>query len=60
MKTGERKLLTDARDELVKARVTKSIKDQVVAEASRRGQSPAEAVRQAITEWLRNADQKVA
>lgn len=53
MKTTERKLLADSRDDLVKARVTKRMKQQVVEAAIREGMSPAEAVRQAVNEWLK-------
>lgn len=55
MKTTERKLLADSRDDLVKARVTKRMKQQVVDAAIREGMSPAEAVRQAVNEWLKRA-----
>ena len=41
-----------ARDELLKARVSKSFKELVEETAVARGQTPSEAMRQALQEWV--------
>jgi short subunit dehydrogenase-like uncharacterized protein len=45
------------RDELLKARVSKSFKALVEETAVARGQTPSEAVRQALQEWVHRPSQ---
>ena len=46
-----------ARDELLKARVSKSFKALVEETAVARGQTPSEAMRQALQEWVHRPGQ---
>ena len=43
------------RDELLKARVSRQIKQQFLEEALAQGLSPSEAVRQAVAAWVKRA-----
>lgn len=54
MKTKREKT---TRDEVLKARVSKSFKELVEETAVARGQTPSEAMRQALREWVHRPSQ---
>ncbi len=51
------KKATQPRDELLKARVSRAIKQRLQAAADAQGKTPSEAMRQALVEWMSRVQQ---